>query len=503
MKVALAGFFHETNTFSPIPADLASFLRPGTLPGLTRGNDMAPVLGGLNVPIAGAMQALSAARHELHPVAWASAVPCGPVTRDAFETIAGLILDGIAKVPSLDGVYLDLHGAMVAEDDLDPELTLLRRLRARLGPDVPVVASLDLHANLSPERVAALDGLATFRTYPHLDMDVTGARAAALLMRCMAGERFHSAFRSLPFLIPLHAQGTTTGPAARLFEACEALGRHQGIAGAELALGFPPADVPYAGPAIVVLAGVAADAERAADDIARWLLQAEHEFDAALPGPEAAIREAIAAARHAAGRPVVVADTQDNPGAGGMGDTVGLLRELIALDAPDAVFALLHDPAAVSQAHAIGAGAAAPFRLGAHAATVPGEAPVEASFTVARLADGRITAVGPMYRGIRWDVGATALLRHRGVRVLVSERRLQAADTAILRHAGIDPRQVAIVVLKSTVHFRAEYEAMAARIIVAAAPGLNLADLRGYAYRRLRPGVRPIDPGRRVDDGRA
>jgi microcystin degradation protein MlrC len=492
MRVALAGFFHETNTFSPIPADLASFLRKGTLPGLTTGADIAPVLGGLNVPIAGAMRTLAAAGHQLHPVAWASAVPCGPVTREAFETISGMILDGIAKLPPVDGVYLDLHGAMVAENDLDPELTLLRRLRSRLGRDVPVVASLDLHANLSPERVAALDGLATFRTYPHLDMDDTGARAAALLGRCMAGERFHAAFRALPFLVPLHAQGTTSGPAAALFAACEASARRAGIAGAELALGFPPADVPYAGPATVVLATSAAGAEQAADELARGVLEAEPGFDAALPGPEAAVRAAIIATRHAEGRPIVIADTQDNPGAGGMGDTVGLLRELIAQAAPDAVLALLHDPAAARQAHQVGAGATMTFRLGAHGGTVPREAPVEGSFTVERLGDGHIKAIGPMYRGIDWDIGATALLRHRGVRVLVSERRLQAADTAILRHVGIDPWRAGIIVLKSTVHFRAEYEAMAARIIVAAAPGLNLADLRGYAYRHLRPGVRPI-----------
>jgi len=490
MRIALAGFFHETNTFSPIPADLASFLRKGTLPGLTVGADIPAVLGGLNVPIAGAL--LGAAGHELHPVAWASAVPCGPVTREAFETISGMILDGIDKLPPLDGVYLDLHGAMVAEDDLDPELTLLRRLRARLGRDVPVVASLDLHANLSPERVAALDGLATFRTYPHLDMAETGARAAALLGRCLAGERFHAAFRALPFLVPLHAQGTTSGPAARLFAAAEASARRETIAGVELALGFPPADVPYAGPAAVVLGTSAAEAERAADEVARQVLEAEPEFEARLPGPGEAVQQAILATGRAGGRPIVIADTQDNPGAGGMGDTVGLLHALINAGAPDAVFALLHDPAAARLAHEIGVGATADFRLGAHGGAVPGETPVEASFTVERLADGRITAIGPMYRGLAWDIGATALLRHQGIRVLVAERRLQAADTAILRHVGIDPRDVGIIVLKSTVHFRAEYEAIAAHIIVAAAPGLNLADLRGYAYRRLRPGVRPI-----------
>ena len=169
-RIALAGFFHETNTFSPIPADLAAFRRPGTLPGLTLGADIPTSLGRLNVPIAGAMRVLPEAGHELLPIAWASAVPCGRVTREAFEEIAGLIVEGVGSLSGLDGVYLDLHGAMVAEGDDDPELTLLQRLRDRIGARIPMVAGLDLHANLSAARIAALDGVAMFRSYPHLSL---------------------------------------------------------------------------------------------------------------------------------------------------------------------------------------------------------------------------------------------------------------------------------------------------------------------------------------------
>ena len=197
------------------------------------------------------------------------------------------------------------------------------------------------------------------------------------------------------------------------------------------------------------------------------------------------MRLALGASR----RPVIIADTQDNPGAGGTGDIVGLLRALLDAKAPDAVFALLYDPDAARQAHALGTGAVASFKLDAHSQAVP-EAPVEAEFMVETLTDGHITAAGPMYRGNRWNIGATALLRRGGVHVLVSERWLQAADNAVLRHAGIQPEDHAIIVLKSSVHFRAEYEAIAGMIIVAASPGLHLADLRAYPYRNLRAGVR-------------
>ncbi len=482
--VAIAGFFHETNTFSPYPADLDAFRRPATLPGLTVGDAIPGRFAGMNVPVSGAMDFLAGAGHALHPIVWASAVPCGRVTRGAFETIAGMIVDGIGQP---DGVYLDLHGAMVAEHLDDPELELIRLVRSRLGSGVPVVASFDLHANLSAARVAALEGLAIFRTYPHLDMAETGARAARLLVRCMMGERFASAFRTLPFLVPLHAQSTSDGPAGGLYAVANEVEQRTGIAGADLALGFPSADVAHCGPSLVVQGH---GAEAGADVLERAALRAEAAFARPLPGAVEAVRLALRAAR----RPVVIADTQDNPGAGGTGDTVGLLRALLDAGAPDGVFALLHDPEAARLAHALGVGATARFRLGAHSGTIS-EIPIEASFTVETLTDGRIAAAGPMYRGNLWEIGATALLRRDGVRVLVAERRLQAADTAVLRHAGIRPEDHAILVLKSSVHFRAEYEALAGTIIVAASPGLHLADLTACPYRALRPEVRRMPRG--------
>jgi microcystin degradation protein MlrC len=203
---------------------------------------------------------------------------------------------------------------------------------------------------------------------------------------------------------------------------------------------------------------------------------------------DSAVRKAMT---FAPGKPVIIADTQDNPGAGGTSDTVGLLRALIEQDVPDAVLAILHDPAAARRAHELGAGASGRFRLGAHSGGVE-EPAVEDDFTVERLGDGHIVATGPMFRGNVWQIGRTALLRHRGVRVLVSEQRLQAHDSAILRHVGIEPEDVRIIVLKSSVHFRADFASRAGAIIVAAAPGLHLADNSRFDYRRLRKDVRKM-----------
>ncbi len=485
MKIAVAGFMHETNTFSPYPADLAAFNRPATLPELTKGADIFTRFAGLNIPVTGAMEALRTAGHEIVPICWASAVPSGPVTREAFETIAGLILDGLGR--DLDGLYLDLHGAMVAEDHADGEGELLRRVRDVRGTDFPIVASFDLHANLTQACIARLHALTIFETYPHLDMARTGARAAHILDSILRGAAPpHVAMRKLPYLIPLHVQCTDAEPAASLYRAARDMRRDPSVFAAEIALGFPPADIADCGPAVVAVATSRAKTEETVARLAELMMQAEPQFASPLYTAPDAVREAR---RLFAGRPVVIADTQDNPGAGGAGDSTGLLRALIEDDAEDAVVALLHDPGAAKLAHQRGVGWTGRFDLGAHSGTID-EEHVSLDFTVEKLADGVITATGPMYRGNVWNIGATALLRHRGVRVVVSERRLQAADSSVLRHVGLDPAKLKIIALKSTVHFRADYQSIAGAILVAASPGLHRADNRDNAYVRLRPGIR-------------
>ena len=486
-RIAVAGFFHETNTFSPYPADLATFRRAGTLPGLTVGRDITDRFVGLNVPASGAIARLTALGHELVPTAYASAVPCGPVTDEAFETIGGLIVDGLAAARGLDAVYLDLHGAMVSDSHEDAEGELIGRVRAVVGPDMPIVVSFDLHANLTAGSVRQLDALTVFQTYPHVDMGQTGARAAEILHRRLAdGRRYRLAYRRLPFLVPLHVQCTDDGPAAAIYAEARRIGALPSIVTAEFAFGFPPADIRDCGPSLVVVGEDEAAAERAADLFERFACAREREFAVPLRDAHEAVREAK---RLYAGRPIVIADTQDNPGAGGTSDTVGLLRALLDEDAEEAVLAILHDPAAAARAHGLGVGASAEFRLGAHSGAVA-EAPVVAEFAVEAVGDGRITAVGPMYGGNKWEIGQTALLRRRGVRVIVSERRLQAGDTAILHHVGLVPERMRLIALKSTVHFRADFRRLADAIIVAVAPGLHLADNSRYAYKRLRPDVR-------------
>src|SRR5499426_2098234 len=219
MRIAIGGFQHETNTFAPRKASFDEFARGGAWPPLLKGGDIIDGTLGINLPVAGFVEAMRNTVHQLVPTAWAAASPSAHVTEDAYERIAGRIVDSLRTAWKLDAVYLDLHGAMVAEHVTDGEGELLSRVRAVVGPDIPVVASLDLHANLTQRMLEHADVLIAYRTYPHVDMAETGARVARWLERRLAGApRPRASPRRVPFLIPLQAQCTMLEPTKSLYE---------------------------------------------------------------------------------------------------------------------------------------------------------------------------------------------------------------------------------------------------------------------------------------------
>lgn len=493
MRVAVAGFQHETNTFASHRAELADFEQADAWPGLTRGAALPERVAGSNLPLAGFLQQAPHLGFEPVPILWCAATPSGVVSQHAYETIVAELLLGVEAARPLDAVYLDLHGAMVCEHLQDGEGELLHRLRAIVGPELPVVASLDFHANVSEQMVRAASGLDVYRTYPHVDMAETGARAASLLRRLLAHGPLYMALQRGSFLIPLTSQCTLTDPMATLITEARLLERAP-VASVSLAAGFPSADVFCCSPTVLALA----DTPGAADNAARALIEAleDCEADFALPlfEPEDAVREALALSVQGTG-PVVLADTQDNPGAGSSSDTTTLLRALVQAGAPSAVVALMHDPEAAKAAHAAGVGAELSLALGGRSGTA-GDAPYSCTTTVRALGSGRFQATGPFYAGCRFDLGPMALLEVAGVRVAVSHRRQQAADQAMLRHLGVEPARERILALKSSVHFRADFEPIASAVLVVAGAGANPADPASQKFHRLRPGVRlrPLGP---------
>ncbi|MBD0271741.1 MAG: M81 family metallopeptidase [Acetobacteraceae bacterium] len=495
MRIAIGGFQHESHSFAPMPTRWQDFLRPGGFPPLQRPAGLVESLRSTSVPSAGAIAAAEDAGVDIVPLVWCFANPAGPVTAEAFERVAALMvaaLSDAADAAPLDGVFLELHGAMVAEGFDDAEGELLRRVRATVGPGVPVAASLDPHANMTAAMVEHADVLVPYRTYPHVDMKAAGARALRLLLeRAGRGRPWAKSFRQLDFLVPLGAQCTLVPPMRNVLEARARIAEEEGVAELAFCFGFPYADFPDCGMAVAAFADDRSAADRAADALAGWIEAREADFAGGVLPVEEGVGRAIALARDASA-PVVLADTQDNPGGGGHGDTTGLLAELVRQDAQGAVLGLINDAESAAACHAAGEGATVPLSLGGRSDGAP---LAVAAAVVERLSDGRFTGTGPMAGGNPIDLGPTALVRvSPGVRVIVVSRKMQALDQALFTHIGVRPSEQKILALKSSVHFRADFQPIASDVIVVAAPGPVVADPAVLPFRRLRPSLR-LRPG--------
>ena len=487
-RIAIGGFQHETNTFAPTLTPFSEFERHDSWPGLTRGAGLIDAVAGINIPIAGFIEAAKGT-HDLAPMTWCAAEPSSFVTRDAFERITAMLCEDLTALGPFDGVYLDLHGAMVVEHCEDGEGEILRRVREVVGDDIPVAVSLDLHANVTEAMVARATTLSIYRTYPHLDFGAAGARASALLDRTLDGERLAKAFRKAPFLVPLTAQCTDFEPNRSLYQQVKEM---DGVAaaGVDLALGFPPADVRECGLGVVAYDPDQGAADAAADALFAALLKAEAEFENPLVDADTAVRRAMA---NDTNGPVVLADAQDNPGAGGTSDTVGLIDALVHNGAQGAILAILDDSEVASRAHELGVGASFDGEIGGKSGQ-PGQLPYRGRFRVDALGDGCFTCAGEVFRGTTTNLGPMALLRIEDevaqVRVIVGSSRFQCVDRAIFHHLGVEPAEQQILAVKSSVHFRADFDSFAAETIVVEAPGCHPCRLEEIDYQHLREGVR-------------
>ena len=502
-RIGVGGFQHETNTFAPQQATWADFERADAWPPLLQEADLIAGVEGFNIPIAGAVKRLAELGHEIVPLAWAAAPPASYVTEDAYERMWRLFDAALRRLGPLDAIYLDLHGAMVAEHAEDGEGEWLRRIRGIVGNDLPIVASLDYHANLTPDMARLATALVGYRTYPHIDMAATGGRAAELLDRLLTDKRpVYRAYRQLDFLIPLVWQCTFIEPAKGIFDLVRELERgerthNQGIVSVTHTPGFPPADIAHCGPALVVYGHDKEAVDAAADRLAQAVKAKEKAFAGELLDPDAAALRAIALSKTAT-KPIVLADIQDNPGAGGTSDTVGLLAALIRHKAKGAVIGMIVDEGAAQAAAEAGEGVIMRRRGIGAAVGYAGERPVEADWRVVKLGNGKFTGTGPFYGGAKFQIGPMALVTDdaSGVSAVLACKRIQAADQEMFRHVGVEPSRVPILALKSTVHFRADFQPIAETILVVQSPGAHITDPVEMPYKHLRKGIRlrPMGP---------
>ena len=487
-RIAVAGFRHETNTFAPAKATFNDFEQGYSWPPLTRGPAVADAVKGYNLALAGFIQAAEAAGHEIVPVLWASASPSAHVEERTYERIAGMLVDGLAASAPVDAVYLSLHGAMVTEHLEDAEGDLIKRCRDALRPigwQIPVVVTLDYHANLSPAMVGRPSALLGYRTYPHVDMAETGARMLTWLERLMNGEALtERAFRQASFLMPLVMGCTTHAPCSEIVGLIPAIERKHDVL-LTFSAGFPAADIYDCGPAAVAYGSEKAACKAAVDELMDAVEARRVQFAEALVSIENAVEQAK---NHNGTAPLVIADVQDNPGAGGTADTMGLLNAIVDADLAGAVCGMIFDPHVATLAARSGVGTTIKAALGAKHG-LPDDNSLVREFDVEAVSEGVVECTGPLYAGARMDIDPFVLLRLGNVRILVCGKKVQAADLAFFRHLGIEPAEQRVLVLKSSVHFRGAFDPIAAATLLCKAPGPMVMDPAALPFKNLRPGV--------------
>jgi microcystin degradation protein MlrC len=456
-RVAILGLHLESNAFAPTTTE-AEFREHCFLEGdaiLAEARKPAPALP-MEVP--GFLAAMDAAGPwDPAPILVAGTHPSGPADHGFFLRCCERIRAGLAAAAPLNAVYITEHGAMTTTASHDPDGTLFRLVREAVGPGVPIAATVDLHANVSDEMVEAVDVFIAYRTNPHVDQAERGAEAARALRELLAGTRAEHAFIRLPLTPASINLLTASGPYADLIAEGERL-KDARILNVSCVGGFVFGDTPKNGIAIVVTArGDRAAARALAAKLARKAWAERGRFLKALTP----LAEAVAIARAAASgarRPAIFADSGDNPGGGGRGNTTDLLRALHAAAIPRVLFGNFIDPALAAEAASLGAGARFVARFNRAGGGLAAET-FDAEARVVALHGGELVGRRGIYAGRKLALGPTAALAlASGVTVVVASRRYQCADPVFFESLGLDIGAAAAVGVKSRGHFRAGFD---------------------------------------------
>jgi len=487
-KIGLAGFIHETNTFSNTPTPLENFIKQsGFYPKMLKGEEILQFKQKqVNIASSGFLHQAADIGLEVVPLVWCGTEPSQTISEKTFNTIMEMILNEMEAHEPYDGLFLDLHGAMVYGNLLDGEEEILRRVRKVVG-EIPIVVSLDLHGNISPECLKLADGMDGYRTYPHIDGFETGQRCADLLEYIIEGYPIYKSFRQSPFLMPATTQPTTIEPAKSLYALIPKLVSDEDILSASIMEGFNACDIHHMGPSIFTYAKSQKGADKAADLLMKALLEKEAGFSVNMYTVSEAVENAIIQAKSAEG-PVLLIDVQDNAGGGSPSDTVWLLEELIKKQAKNTAIGIFWDPEAAAVAHKAGEGTEVEISLGGK--SLPGHKPCQIVFQVEKLFEGDFLGVGPMVKDRKLNLGKMVQLRHKGIRIAVSSERMQALDRSLFHAVGIEPADMDILVLKSANHYRADFGPIASSIINVDAPSAIIEDPTYIPYKHLREGVR-------------
>jgi microcystin degradation protein MlrC len=486
VRITIGNIVQESNSFSPVPGSWDHF-PPGHL---LRGEDVIVQRAGTRTEVGGVIDVATAQDITLVPLVSATtSASAGPMLDTVFTALRDELVDGLRAAGPFDGVLLVLHGAMSSESYEDATGEILRAARAAVGADMPLVATLDLHANVTQQMVEQAGALVGYHTAPHIDLYETGQRAMRLLSRMVRGmARPVAALRRLPMIVPAENGRTTEGPYADVMDRAIELMQRPDVLDISAFSVQPWLDVADVACTVVVNADSAALADELADELADMFWERRERFEVTLAPAAATIDRALASDRG----PFVLADSADAPSSGAPGDSTAVLELLIAAQPEQLCLHNIVDPSAVAAMFAVGAGAELTLMIGAGSG-VSFYQPIEVTGRVRLLSDGNFVNKGLGFQGVVFRRGRTAVFDIGQVALVVMERAVIQWDPELYRSLGLEPADARIVIVKSPAAFRAAYEPLAAEVAVLDAPGVCSPNLRALPFVRVRRPIFPLD----------
>lgn len=488
MRIAIGQLWQESNTLNPLPTTLADFEAFG----IYQGNEILSRFAETN-ELGGFIQSLRSwpEKPEIVGLMRFAAWPSGPVNPVTFDTIIERMMNALAGAGKVDAVLLALHGSMVAECETDVEGHLLEQMRKAIGSSTPLVATLDLHANITRRMVDDADVLVLYHTAPHIDVMSTGKRGAKALRRILIdGVKPITAFRKLPMVVPAERANTQDASSFSygVRKTLEGWERNEFVLSAGLATVQPWLDIADLGSAALVVCDEKSRAwgERACAELANEVWTHRRDY---LPELIDAA-EAVRAAHQRSDGLTVISDSADATTSGSTGDSTALLSELVKYDWPRPALVTLVGPETVAQAEKLGVGVEWTATLGG--TRNPRDfKPITLPVRIKSIFDARFILSGHLAEKLPIDMGRSAVLTHGNVHIIVTSRSGPHFAPQVFQAAGLDPFAASVLIAKSPCGFRAAYAERAKQIFVARAPGCAPSDFWKLPFTRI---PRPLWP---------
>lgn len=493
-RIGIIALLHESNTFLERPTTLQDF--EGNL--LVTGERVLEACRGTQHEVGGFIEAVeNSPDAEAVGIFAARAMPYGPITSEAWDTLTSQLVNQVRQAGALDGLLVAPHGATVAENARDADGDWLSRLRQEVGPDLPIIGTLDLHANVSPLMASSCDALLGYRTNPHLDQKQRGLDAGALLLRTLRGEiRPCQKLIQIPLCVNIERQATSEPHGQKLWAEADRLARDiPGVLSVSCLYGFPYSDVEEMGAVVLaVVDGNPSLAEETARHMADFWWEMRGEFSGQMISVDQAVSLALEERSRVSDKPVGLLDMGDNVGGGSAGDGTIIAAEWLQKGGGP-LLAVLYDPEAVHLTEQAGVGESVRLKVGGKTDSLHG-APLEGEFTVLKLCDGKFSETEVRHGGYsHFDQGRIAILRSAaGLTILATSLRCAPLSLQQILAFGLVPSDYAAIVIKGVHAPVAAYAGVCSRMIRVNTSGATCADLQAFDFSHRRRPMFPFDP---------